>query len=65
MTTQKDPAATPEETRPASASSYVPPAIVWEQEFVGLAALSDPCATQQPPPGYCQGNALYDPGTGN
>lgn len=37
---------------------YVAPAISWEQEFVGLQALSDPCKTQFPPPGYCQGNTF-------
>lgn len=34
------------------------PALLWEQRFVGLQALSDPCS-QNPPPGFCQGASRF------
>lgn len=57
------------EVKPAApvvpAALLTAPAIVWEQRFVGLQALSDPCR-QMPPPGYCQGQAFrFDDTSGN
>lgn len=42
----------------AAMSAVVAPELLWEQRFVGLQALSDPC-NQNPPPGFCAGASRF------